>query len=111
MRAALRPAGKNWKIAHLDGGDSLVQLVLWAAHKLARPLIPGSIPDEVQGSEPGLAPGAHKDQHWLDGGVRLEATKSQSQASDCADGSLSRLPLSRPPLMPAAIHVTLVRLS
>ena len=39
------------------------------------------------------------------------AWKPQSQGSDCVHGSLSRLPLSRPPLMPAAIHVTLVRLS
>ena len=56
---------------NLDGGQRLVQLLVRAAHKLARPLVPGRKADEVQGGQPGLAPGAHEDQHRLDGGVRL----------------------------------------
>ena len=52
---------------YLDGGDSLIKLLLRAVHKLARPLVPCSVPQEVQGGEPGLAPGADKHQHRLDG--------------------------------------------
>ena len=56
---------------YLDGGNSLIKLLLGAVHELARPLVPCSVAQEVQGGEPSLAPGADKDQHRLDGRVRL----------------------------------------
>lgn len=102
-RAALWSARTERGKAHLDGGDSLVQLLLRAAHKLARPLVPGGVPNEVQGREPGLAPGAHKDQHWLDGGVRLEATKSGSDHVHAPESTLL--------LMLAAIHTAIPHLA